>query len=651
MRINRASKNQSFSADIDGLQDIEVERLLSIPLTSPDGNRVLGVFHLINKSKTFTETDEIFVLIFANIIGPLMSSTIICNRLQQRSELSHSLLNASLSIYSILPSPTSALPSSRPVRIEDILNNLEIVVRNTLKCSKCRAYLLSDAVGEISGSLLSLELSKDGVDDKLIADSAVTRQTPISSGIAGYVVSSKSFYVLASDSDSDGRFNPEVDIEPLGWPLIAAPLTDLNGNIIACIEFVGSAFSPPMRSERESGDGRLSFLEAVQWLCYQLSLPLCHIISSVKTPAFRPLLSPRKLSPRSNRVFKIPAINKSALDEEALTEASDFKKLPSPLALSLLRNGSLPKDPTLGVNIAEYQETRLKLDHALYEIETLKKLACDSSDSMLILSNELEKSNINLKQTQDSTEFLRETIAKNTESSEAEKAELNISLERLQSELQNKEDSLALLLQTIEEERIDAQRHLETERETFKSKISEISLSNENEIAVIRAQAVSDSRAMSLQIKDLTSSLENANALFASRMNEIIEDSDKGGAATAALSIELTSSKKAFSELTFYKDDLEKRLREAEAALVQKESVIKIMQDQLVMMANESMQGLDDAIKSKQIELRPGTGPWSQLEDADGNSYFYNKETGESTWDPPPGYAVSVDGKLRPLVG
>jgi len=298
------------------------------------------------------------------------------------------------------------------------LNNLEIVSRNTLKCSKCRAYLVSDTFGDFSGTLISLEATKDGVEDKVITDSANTRRTPISSGIAGFVATSKSFYVLASDPDSDGRFNPEVDVNPLGWGLIAAPIFDLNGNPIACIEFVGSAFSPPMRSDRDAGDGNLSFLEAVQWYSYQISQPLCHILSTTKVPSFRPKLCPQKLSSRYNRMFKIPAINKSARQEETTTEASDFQKFPSPLATSLQRSGSLPADPTLEVNTSEYQETRLKLDHAFYEIETLKKLVASTNESREKELQELENIKISLEQAQESTDFLRETISKNSESSE-----------------------------------------------------------------------------------------------------------------------------------------------------------------------------------------------------------------------------------------
>lgn len=203
-------------------------------------------------------------------------------------------------------------------------------------------------------------------------------------------------------------------------------------------------------------------------------------------------------------------------------------------------------------------------------------------------------------------------------------------------------------MQTIEEDRLTAQRVLEEEKNTYEQKVAEINTANRNEIAAVRAKAERDSQAMYMQIKDLQTSLENANALFLSRMSEISADSDKGGSATVAISAQLLDSQKNFTELNFYKETLEKRLRDAEVTIEQKESVIKIMQDQLVMMANESMQGLDDALKSKQVDVRPDTGPWQQLEDESGNKYYYNKETSESTWDPPPGYAVSVDGKLRP---
>jgi chromosome segregation ATPase len=165
-------------------------------------------------------------------------------------------------------------------------------------------------------------------------------------------------------------------------------------------------------------------------------------------------------------------------------------------------------------------------------------------------------------------------------------------------------------LQKYEEEKLEAQRFLDSERESFEAKLSEIEAASSKEIEDVRGKATNEIEGLHAQIFDLSSSLAKANALFEKRKEEDAATATAKAETSsfAATSAELAEARRAFNELEHYKQSLEKRLQDADAAIEQKDSVIKIMQDQLVMMANESMQGLDEAMKSKQVDVRPSTG-------------------------------------------
>merc|ERR1711991_897883 len=116
---------------------------------------------------------------------------------------------------------------------------------------------------------------------------------------------------------------------------------------------------------------------------------------------------------------------------------------------------------------------------------------------------------------------------------------------------------------------------------------------------------------------------------------------------TEELKSGLASRERAFEELDHFKDTLDAKIQSLEILLAEKENVIKIMQDQLVQMAEQNLKDLEDeamaTVPSKQVI------PWSKETDEHGNIYYYNCETMEASWDPPEGYALGVDGVLRPI--
>ena len=647
MRVNIISKNHTFNQEIDGSANVASHnRLMSIPLKAQDGSRAVGVFQLLNKSKSFTETDEIFVISLTGVIGPLISSSIMFKRLSNRAELANSLLNASTAIYSVIPDPAS-ISSKRPLRLEDILNNIEIVARNAIKCSKCKAFILSDIIqNEDIGYLLSLETSSGGAVDKSIKDSSTTRKTPIHSGIAGYTITNKRMYIM-DDINIDSKFNPEVDIDPFGWTLVVAPIIDLNGNVMACVEFAASSFSPQLRRGQDGGDGRILLDEAVLWLTYQLAAPLHHILSFLDRPASRPVSTPGRLSPRFKKGQSFPSINTS--------DVSEFdSKYVSPMALSLKKGVSFQEDPCFSVDIEQYQDMKLKLDHSMLEISSLRENMKMEADKIVLERDELKRLNelvITLEKA--SVEYKR-TINNNENAFAVEKSEYIQKIESLETEIKlkgadnNEKD-------TFLQEIINSNKLLENQKKEMEYKLleteNEISrLNDSSKIALNNLQNESQKKLnqANQEISVLQNELASAKNLIEMYSKDKESLAGDKNEKEKVLADELAFVRNNFTTLEISNSQLISKLKEMESIVSQKESVIKIMQDQLVKMADESMEGLDNAMGLNRVSESDNT--WQECQDEHGNLYYYNSKTNESSWDPPPGYTKSVDGKLRPLI-
>merc|ERR1711907_42432 len=86
----------------------------------------------------------------------------------------------------------------------------------------------------------------------------------------------------------------------------------------------------------------------------------------------------------------------------------------------------------------------------------------------------------------------------------------------------------------------------------------------------------------------------------------------------------------------------QKELLDALAQIKQKDEVIKVLQDQINELASSEAEISLDQIKAKPQESTEAHSShgheWVQSYDDNGNVYFYNTRTQESSWDPPPGF-------------
>ena len=135
----------SYNAEIDGVPGMITKKMLSVPLLNKGRDVVIGTMQLLNKkgNENFTEVDELYALMYADQVAALIVACQNYDNLCNRSEILKSLLEASTSLFSAVPDPDS-LASHKVLQPEDIIFTIESIIKETLKCWNCRAFLLSD---------------------------------------------------------------------------------------------------------------------------------------------------------------------------------------------------------------------------------------------------------------------------------------------------------------------------------------------------------------------------------------------------------------------------------------------------------------------------------------------------------------------------
>jgi hypothetical protein len=90
--------------------------------------------------------------------------------------------------------------------------------------------------------------------------------------------------------DTDAASSKDVDLDPMGLPLFTVPLINAQDELLAVLQLVPSAHSPPVsdtvdttkdssfQKSIEPEDEMITFQQAIQWLMHQLSQPLSHLL-------------------------------------------------------------------------------------------------------------------------------------------------------------------------------------------------------------------------------------------------------------------------------------------------------------------------------------------------------------------------------------
>ena len=319
IRVNsfKDGKCPSFNQEIDGCKNIHVKRMLSVPILDRARKKISGVVQMYNKTHgngTFTEVDEVFALIFADHAAVFLASSMLYKNVAESAELLHALLDASTALFAAVPDPNS-IAAQKSFSIEDLLTTLENVARDALKCTRCKAFLMSEFAGAGYNSGHMITFDRPHIGSKVTYTSVRTKRVLSQrSGLAGKAAQTKLVSVVDL-VDADSTYNPEVDLDPVEEPLVTVPIVDLNGSVLACLQLVRGPHSPKLGGRPaapivpHSGGNTpttgsaaafvdneaLSFEQAVSWLAHQLANPMAYLVSFIGRSAARPSSTPKQI--------------------------------------------------------------------------------------------------------------------------------------------------------------------------------------------------------------------------------------------------------------------------------------------------------------------------------------------------------------------
>jgi hypothetical protein len=117
-----------------------------------------------------------------------------------------------------------------------VIRALENVVKRILGSTHCNAYLLSSVLKTESNSEeIRVIHKKMKVAKNEIIDASDIESSVCTIGIVGHVLRTKHVYIL-TDTEEDEVFNPNIDLDPITFTLLAVPIIDYHGTLIGCIE-------------------------------------------------------------------------------------------------------------------------------------------------------------------------------------------------------------------------------------------------------------------------------------------------------------------------------------------------------------------------------------------------------------------------------
>jgi hypothetical protein len=284
---NNIRSSSLFNPTVDGVNTVNTKRVLTFPLRNKDKTLAVGAMHLLNKrnNNKFTEVDELYGSAFSDVVGSFFSCSILFKRLWLESETLCGIMRASRRLLETLP-PDTSIVASRELQPEEVLYSIEHIIRNALKCSQVKAFLLSTHCGYSDEFFIVLEKSSIAMMT-LKPEHLSCQHIPFHSGIAGHVAFTKTSY-LVSDPSSDALFNTQIDITNKCQTFYCVPILNIAREVIAVIQVVPSALSPNLKSSKEMGDSTVAFENAIDWLLYLVSANFSFMVQSIGHPLPRP---------------------------------------------------------------------------------------------------------------------------------------------------------------------------------------------------------------------------------------------------------------------------------------------------------------------------------------------------------------------------
>jgi hypothetical protein len=82
------------------------------------------------------------------------------------------------------------------------------------------------------------------------------------------------------DRDTDEHYHPDVDLDPQGMPCVTLAVSNIEGDVLLCLQMVLGPGSPRIHLSESRADG-ISFEQAAQWYVNSLSTPLQCVIENM----------------------------------------------------------------------------------------------------------------------------------------------------------------------------------------------------------------------------------------------------------------------------------------------------------------------------------------------------------------------------------
>jgi len=666
---------------------------------SSDEGTVLGSLLLLNKqTESFSEADELMAIVFADQVSALLTQCIALERSRRCLRTYRRVLESAVDAYRVIPD-SDALTAKQEfgVTTQAILTMLEELCRDCLRCTRSRAFLVTDSVVALSGTqddvrfpaetLLMLNHTASGRDRLEVIAVSTTL------GVAGHAVSSRSCYDIA-DSASDDRLNPQIDLEVIGKPVLTVPVLDASGRALAIIQLSPGPDSPktalPLVDVGVNPLDQLLFAQAAQWMAYQLAQPLAYLFQLVGRQAVQPAAVPFPFAERRVSSFKQAnaMLLRSVLASAPLSSSSSSSSSSTEDAGSAERQ-QLQEAAKEAALLAAQASAQLAAREA--ELEALKVAAAAAADSS--------------SQAQALVDAANAAATERVEAADARAAELEAQLSKQAQRVAELEHRA-----TKAEALAEAAMSMAADEPAPSPEASPASAPKEEANAEMEAlrgeltalKSASASAAAQLETKSqelaaLLLEVEASNDAAAKQRAERVAEVDT---LNAELLSAMTAATKARADLEVAVSDkesavammalLEEQLTSARGDVEQKDAVITILQEQLVKMAEEQLKGTDlsalrESLASSLAQVqqtvpRPSTGPgkppssrvptsaappaqpsaaakegddaaadpasvaypWTELFDDAGNRYYFNQLTQESQWDAPSPEAAAL---------
>ena len=610
---NNIRNTRDFNPSIDSIDTMNTKRVLTFPLRNQDKSLVVGVMHLLNKrnNNKFTEVDELYGSAFSDVVGSFFSSSILFRRLWLESETLCGIMRASRKLLESLP-PITSIVASRPLLPEEVLYSLEHVVRNSLKCSQAKAFLLSKHCGYNEEFFITLEKPAIAMMT-LKPEHLACHNLPIHSGIAGHVAFTKTSY-LSPDPSADALFNTQIDIDVECETFYCVPVLNVSREVIAVIQVVPSSLSPNLKSSKEMGDSTVAFENAIDWLLYLLSANFTFMVNSIGSPLPRPDI---QYLEQITMTEKFATRNISL--EAVLLEEDDFDN----------NNNTVISKPGSPSEVVRQRSSTMDEEDAGFDVKVKEEVGEDSKDYAQDTDNvEDETGASNDENFSEGRLQSDDVVEKYERQILALHAEIDIlKASEIASETENSREEALRIRNLIQDE---YSTKYDSDLKKRKSEMDKIKLDNE------MVQRTEMANALQL-LRDRVTQVDTGNE---KAEEEIRAEQEKKNEASLQMIESLQNMEFAHPIPPTSEIERSDELLTQEEPVAEKTTIdTDVTAPLLSARSNKSTRSeIPPTPTKEEVECSPRIGNWMEAFDHDGYKYYYNTVTEESSWEKPKGF-------------